>query len=70
MASEAAEDRGLLESQKSASDFYKRMKEGQTRGLGIVVKGVYRAALRRCASRSKLSTDEVKVSIVHSGVST
>jgi translation initiation factor IF-2 len=60
----------LLESQKvSLDDFYKRMKEGQTRELGIIVKGDVQGSVEAvCQSLEKLSTDEVKVSIVHSGV--
>lgn len=60
----------LLESQKvSLDDFYRRMKEGQTRELGIIVKGDVQGSVEAvCQSLEKLSTDEVKVSIVHSGV--
>jgi translation initiation factor IF-2 len=60
----------LLESQKvSLDDFYKRMKEGQTRELGIIVKGDVQGSVEAvCQSLEKLSTDEVKVSIVHAGV--
>ncbi len=60
----------LLESQKvSLDDFYRRMKEGETRELGIIVKGDVQGSVEAvCQSLEKLSTDEVKVSIVHSGV--
>lgn len=60
----------LHETQKvSLDDFYARMKEGEVKELGIIVKGDVQGSVEAvCQSLEKLSTDEVKVSIVHSGV--
>lgn len=60
----------LLESQKvSLDDFYQRMKEGQVKELGIIVKGDVQGSVEAlCQSLEKIGTDEVKVSIVHAGV--
>lgn len=60
----------LHETQRvSLDDFYARMKEGEVKELGIIVKGDAQGSVEAvCQSLEKLSTEEVKVSIVHSGV--
>lgn len=60
----------LLETQKvSLDDFYQRMQEGEVKELNIIVKGDVQGSVEAlCQSLEKLGTDEVKVSIVHSGV--
>lgn len=60
----------LLATQRvSLDDFYQLVKEGETKELGIIVKGDVQGSVEAlCQSLEKLSTDEVKVKIVHSGV--
>ncbi|HDG97670.1 MAG TPA: translation initiation factor IF-2 [Desulfobacterales bacterium] len=51
----------------SLDDLFQRIKEGETKGLNIVLKADVQGSLEALSdSLAKLSTDEVKVNIIHS----
>ncbi|MBS0186143.1 MAG: translation initiation factor IF-2 [Proteobacteria bacterium] len=65
----AAENLNLLKTQTSMDEFFSQMKEGLARELPILLKADVQGSLEAIkASLEKLSTREVSVKLVHSGV--